>query len=81
MNGVVVGCWDGMVKLFAALSKDPISTWSDPDYPDEPVRGLIVGTEGMILSCNDFQLNAVSSDLSSRVKVFKAKETDTCNIE
>lgn len=79
-DGPVVGCWDGTVKLFAEHLKDPLASWNDPDFPDDPVRGLVVAPNDAVVVCNDFQLSFLAPDLSVAVKTIPAKEKDTCRL-
>ena len=80
-EGPVVGCWDGTVKLFSETIKDPIGIWNDPQYPEEPIRGLLVAPNDAIVVCNDFRLSFLAPDLSTAVAHIPAREKDTCRLE
>ena len=81
-NGPVVGCWDGTVKLFENCGKDPKAIWNDHQYPEDPIRGLVVcskgDSKGNIVVCNDFQLTFLDASLSKVLGTIKAKESNTC---
>jgi hypothetical protein len=58
--------------------RDPIIVWRDPQYPEEPIRGMLVAQNSLVVVCNDFQLTFLSPDLSQIMKTLPAKEKDTC---
>lgn len=78
MNGPVLGCWEGTVKVFPDSQEASIVTWKDRNHPDDPIRGLLVTEEGTIVVANDFGLHFLQPDLTALIKTIPAKEADTC---
>jgi hypothetical protein len=66
------------VKTVARVDEGGLGMEARDEHTDDPIRGLIVSSDGTVVACNDFKLHFLSYDLSKAVASIQAKEKDTC---